>query len=228
MDCSTPGFPVFHNLLEPAQTHVHWVNDATQPSHPLSSPSPPAFNLSQHQGLFQWWSFLKRWPKYWSFSFSISPSKDIQGWFPLGLTGLVSLQSKGLSVEVFSESQLKSINSSVLSLLYGSTLTSVDDYWNNHSFDDTELCMEQLIGLRWRTEYHRAVCCHPVCLTYTLTISWEMLDWMSYKPNQDRQEKHQQSQICRWYHSNGRKRRGTKEPLDEDGGEWKSWLKTKY
>ena len=53
MDCSTPGFPVPHHLLELAQAHVHWVSDAIQPSHPLLSPSPPAFNLSQHQGLFK-------------------------------------------------------------------------------------------------------------------------------------------------------------------------------
>ena len=53
-DCSTPGFPVLHYLLELAQIHLHWVSDAIQPSHPLSSPSPPAFNLSQHQGLFKW------------------------------------------------------------------------------------------------------------------------------------------------------------------------------
>ena len=54
MDCCTPGFPVHHQLLELAQTHVHWVSDTIQPSHSLSSPSPPAFSLSQHQGLFQW------------------------------------------------------------------------------------------------------------------------------------------------------------------------------
>ena len=53
-DCSTPGFSVHHQLLELAQTHVYWVSDAIQPSHPLSSPSPPAFNLPQHQGLFKW------------------------------------------------------------------------------------------------------------------------------------------------------------------------------
>ena len=53
-DCSTPAFPVHHQLLELAQIHVHWVSDAIQPSHPLSSPSPPAFNLARHQGLFQW------------------------------------------------------------------------------------------------------------------------------------------------------------------------------
>ena len=54
VDCSTPGLPVHHQLLEFTQTHVHWVGDTIQPSHPLSSPSPPTFNLSQHQGLFQW------------------------------------------------------------------------------------------------------------------------------------------------------------------------------
>ena len=54
VDCSTPGFPVLHHLLELAQTHAQGVSDAMQPSHPLSPPSPPAFNLSQHQGLFQW------------------------------------------------------------------------------------------------------------------------------------------------------------------------------
>ena len=76
MDCSTPGFPVHHQLPEPIQTHVYWVNDAIQPSHLLSSPSPPAFNLSQHQGLFQRVSSSHQVAKYWSFSFSISPSNE--------------------------------------------------------------------------------------------------------------------------------------------------------
>ena len=58
MDCSTPGFPIHHQLLKPAQTPVHWVDDIIKSSHPLSSLSPPAFNLSQHQGLFQWVSSL--------------------------------------------------------------------------------------------------------------------------------------------------------------------------
>ena len=58
LDRSMPGFPVFHHLLKFAETHVHWVGDAIQPSCPLSSPSPPAFNLSQHRGLFQWVSSL--------------------------------------------------------------------------------------------------------------------------------------------------------------------------
>ena len=73
---STPGLPVHHQLPESTQTHVHQVDDAIQPSHPLSSPSPPALNLSQHQGLFQWVSSSHQWPKYWSFSFNISPSNE--------------------------------------------------------------------------------------------------------------------------------------------------------
>ena len=76
MDCKTPGLPVYHQLPEFTQTHVHWVSDAIQPSHPLSSPSPPTFNLPQHQGLFNESVLCIRWPKYWSFSFSISPSNE--------------------------------------------------------------------------------------------------------------------------------------------------------
>ena len=67
MDCSMPGLPVHHQLLEFTQTHVHWVGDAIQPSHPLSSPSPPAFNLSQHQGLFQWFTSLHQVAKVLEF-----------------------------------------------------------------------------------------------------------------------------------------------------------------
>ena len=79
MDCNTPGFPVLHQLVELAQTHIHRVSDAIQPSHPLSSPSPPAFKVSQHQGLFKCLVLHIRWPKYWSFSFSISPSNEYSG-----------------------------------------------------------------------------------------------------------------------------------------------------
>ena len=71
MDCSMPGFSVCHQLLEFTHTHVHWVSDAIQ-----QSPSPPAFNLSQHQGLFQWVSSSYHVAKYWSFSFNISPSNE--------------------------------------------------------------------------------------------------------------------------------------------------------
>ena len=78
MDCSTPGFPVYHQLLELTQTHVHRIGDAIQPSHALSSPS-LAFTLSQHRGLFHWVSFSHQVPKYWSFGFSISPSNEYSG-----------------------------------------------------------------------------------------------------------------------------------------------------
>ena len=79
MDCSRPGFSVLNHLLEFIQTHVHWVGDAIQPSHPLSSPSPPTFNLPQHQ-VFSTESVLRiRWPKYWSFSSSISLSNEYSG-----------------------------------------------------------------------------------------------------------------------------------------------------
>ena len=96
MDCSMPGFPVHHELKF-THTNVHWVSDAIQPSHPLSSPSPLALNLPQHQGFFQGVDVSIRWPKY--LSFSISPSIEYSGlisfridWFDL-LTVQWSLQS---------------------------------------------------------------------------------------------------------------------------------------
>ena len=79
MNRSTPGLPVHHQLPEPTQTDVHWVGDAIQPSHPLSSPSPPAPNHSQHQSLFHESTLRMRWQKYWSFSYRIFPSKEIPG-----------------------------------------------------------------------------------------------------------------------------------------------------
>ena len=97
MDCSTPVFLVLHYLLEFAQTLVHWIHDVLQPSPPLSSPSPLALSLAQHQGLLQWVSSSYQVAKVLSFSFSISPSNEYSGQFPLGLTGLISLLSKGLS-----------------------------------------------------------------------------------------------------------------------------------
>ena len=79
MNCSMPGLPVHQQLPEFTQTHVHRAGDAIQPSHPLSSPSPPAPNPSQHQGISNESTLRKRWPKYWSFSFGISPSNEHPG-----------------------------------------------------------------------------------------------------------------------------------------------------
>ena len=95
MDCCMSGFPDLHQLPELAQTHVHWVSDAIQPSHPLSSPSPPAFNFSYH-GVFSSESVLCiRWPKYWSFSFSISPSNEYSGLISLRIDWLDLLAVQG-------------------------------------------------------------------------------------------------------------------------------------
>ena len=124
-------FPVHRQLPELTQAHVHCVGDAIQPSHPLSSPSPPAFNPSQHQGLSNESVLPIRWPKYWSFSFSISPCNEY--------SGLISVRIDWLGLPAVQESsltpQFKSINSSVLSFLYRPTLKSIHDHWKNHSFD---------------------------------------------------------------------------------------------
>ena len=101
MNCSMPSLPVYHQLPESTQTHVHWISDAIQPSHSLSSPSPPALNLFQHQGLFQWVSSSHQVAKIGvSASTSVLPMYT-QDWCPLGWTDWIFLQSKGLK-RVFS------------------------------------------------------------------------------------------------------------------------------
>ena len=135
MNRSTPGLSVYHQLPESTQTHVHCVSDAIQPSHPLSSPSPPALNLSQHQGLFQWVSSSHQVAKGLEFqlqhqSLQWTPKTDFL-WD--GLVG--SPCSPRDSQESSPTPQFKSINSSALSFLYSPTLTSIHDYWKNHSLD---------------------------------------------------------------------------------------------
>ena len=106
-DCSMPGIPIHHQLLELAQTHVHPVADAFQQCYPLSSPSPPAFHLSQHQGVFQWVSSSHQVAKALRVSASASVlPMNIQDWFPLGWTSLISSQSKGLS-SVFPDTRVQ-------------------------------------------------------------------------------------------------------------------------
>ena len=129
MDCSTPGSPVLHYLLEFCHAHVHQVDDAIQPSHPLSSPS-PALNLSQHQSFPVSQLFTSGGQSIGaSASASVLPM-NTQVWFPLGLTGLISLQSKGFS-KASPPPQYESMSSSVLSLPYGSTETFKHDYWKD-------------------------------------------------------------------------------------------------
>ena len=97
MDCSMSGLPVHHQLPEFTQTHVHWVGDAIQPSHPLLSPSPLPFNVSQHQSLFQWVSSSHQVAKVLSFSFSISPSSQYSGLISSRMDWLDLLEVQGIT-----------------------------------------------------------------------------------------------------------------------------------
>ena len=145
MDCTNPGLPVHHQVPELAQTHVHQVCNAIQPSHPLLSPSPPAFNLSQHKGLFYWSGLRNRQPKYWSFNFSISSSNEYSGLISFRIDWFDLLAVQGTQ-ESSPTPQFKSINSSALSFLYSPTLTSMHDYWKNNNFDCTKLCWQSNVS----------------------------------------------------------------------------------
>ena len=127
---STPGLPVHHQLPEFTQTHVHWVGDAIHPSHPLSSPSPPTPNPSQHQGLFQWINSSHEMAKVLEFqlqpqSFQWTPRTRLVG----------SPCSPRDSQESSLTPQFKSINFLALCFLHSPTLTSIRDHWKNHSLD---------------------------------------------------------------------------------------------
>ena len=144
MECSMPGFPVLHHLPEFAQTHVHWVSDAIPTSHSLLSTSPPMFKLFQQWGLFQWVSSshhlavvleLQHQSFQWIFKITF-----LQDWL------IWSLCSTRSSQESSPAPQFKSINSSVLSLLYSPTLTSVHDYRKDHSFDSTDLSRQSHVS----------------------------------------------------------------------------------
>ena len=130
---------LYFYLLEYAQTHVHWVDYANQSSHLLLSPSPPALNLTQHQGLSSEWALHIKWPKHWSFSFSISSSNEYSGLIPLGLTRLISLQFTGLS-RVFSNTTVQKHQFFCAQPFCGPILTSIHKYWKNHSFDCVDFC----------------------------------------------------------------------------------------
>ena len=131
MNCSTSGLPVYHQLLEFTQTHVHWLGDAIQPPHPLSSPSPPTFNLSQHQGLSQWVNSSYEVAKVLEFQIQY---QSFQWIFRTDLlqNGLVgSPCSPRDSQESSPAPQFKSINFSALSFLF----LQLSHCWKNHSFD---------------------------------------------------------------------------------------------
>ena len=152
MNRSMPGLPVHHQLLEFTQTHAHRVNDAIQPSHPLSSPLlltpiPPSIRVFSSES-----TLCMRWPKYWSFSFSISPSNEHPGLISLkdGLVG--SPCSPRDSQESSPTPKFKSINFSVLSFLHSPTLTPIHDHWKNHSLDQMDLCWQSNNGHHQKRE----------------------------------------------------------------------------
>ena len=128
-----PGLPVHHQLPEFTQTHVHRVSDAIQPSHPPSSPSPPAFNLSQHQGLFQGVGSIHQVTKVLELQLQHQPFQWIFR-IALGLTGLISFKSKGLS-RIFSNTTVQKHQFFGAQLSLSPALTSIHDYWKNYSFD---------------------------------------------------------------------------------------------
>ena len=140
MDYSTPHFTVLHHLPEFAQTHVHWVCDTIQPSHPLSPASPPALNLFQHQGLSQWVSSSHQVAKVLEFQLQHLSFNDYPGLIFFRIDWLDLLAVQGTLNSLLQCHNSKAPNSLVLSLLYGPTLISICDYWKSHSFDYTDLC----------------------------------------------------------------------------------------
>ena len=146
MNHSTPDLPVHDKLLEFTQTHAHRVGDAIQPSHPLSSPPPPAPNPSQHQGLFQWISSSHDMAKVLEFQLQCQSFQ----WTPrtyLLWDGLVGSPCYPRDSQESSPTpQFKSINFSLLSFLHSPTLTSIHDHWKNHSLDQVDLCWQSNVS----------------------------------------------------------------------------------
>ena len=138
MDCSMPGLPVHHQLPELAQTYVHWVSDAIQPSYPLLSLSPSAFNLFQHQGLFNESVLHIRQPKNWSFIFSISLSNEYSVLISFRIDWFDLLAVQG-TLKSSPTLRFKSINSLALSFLHSPTLTSIHDHWSWQSSNSVGL-----------------------------------------------------------------------------------------
>ena len=141
MDCNTPGFPVHRQLPEFTQTHVHYVSDAIQSSHPLSSPSIfPSIRVFSNESVL-----CIRWQSIGvSATASVLPM-NIQDWFPLGWTGWISLQSKRLS-RVFSNTTVQKHQFFSAQFFYSPTFTSIHDYWKNHSFYWLDLCWESNVS----------------------------------------------------------------------------------
>jgi len=176
VDCSMTGLLFHHQFLKFIHTHVHWVSDAIQPSHPLSSPSPSAF-LSQHQGLFKWVSSLHQVAKILEFSFSISPSNEY--------SGLISFRMDLLDLLAVQEI-LKSLlqdHSSKASILQCSAfhIVQLSHPYMQVKKQQLELDMEQQTGSKSGKGYVKAIYCHPAYLTYMQGTSCKMQVWMKQK-----------------------------------------------
>ena len=169
MDSSMPGFTVHHCLPEFPQTRVHWINDAIQPSHPLSPPSPLTLSVSQHQGLFQWVISLYQVAKVLELH---RHHQSLQWIFRVDFLWDRLVWSSCCprdSQESSPTPQFESINSVAFSLLYGPTLTSIHDYWKNHSFDCTDLWSKSDVFLfKTLSRFDMAILPRSRCLL----ISW--------------------------------------------------------
>ena len=168
MDCSTPAFPILHYLWEFAQTYVHWVSDAIQPSHPLSPPSLPAINLSQHQGIFQWVGCLHQVAtvlelqlQHQSFQW-IFRVYFFQDWLVSSPWCLRDSQESSPAP------WLERISSAVLSLLYSCNSYIHHNYWRNHSFAYTD----QRIKSIWFQYYLVMYMCRII---YCVVLRWCLL-----------------------------------------------------
>ena len=162
MDSSTPGLPVHHQLPEFTQTHVHWVGDAIQPSHPLSSPSPSALNLSQHQGLFKWVNSLHEVAKAFEFQLHYQSFQWTPGLISFRMDWLDLLAVQGTCKSLLQYHCSKSINSLGLSFLYSPTLTSIHDYWKNHVLRKSKLSWKQTFCFHLYLNSKTSV--HTLCL----------------------------------------------------------------
>ena len=136
------GFPVLHNLSELAKTHVHWVSDTIQPSHPLPYSSPSALNLSQHQGLFQWVNSSHQMAKVLELRL-----QHQSFWWIFRVDFLYDWLDGSPCCPRDSQDLLQHHNSKVSILLYGPILTSVHDYWKNHRFDHKTFVGKVMLSL---------------------------------------------------------------------------------
>ena len=139
VDCSMPGLPVHHQLPEFTQTHVHWVSDAIQPSHPLSSPLFLPSIFSSIRVCSYELALCIKWPKYWSFSFSVSPSNEYSGLISFKIDWFDHLAVEGTLKSPLQYHSSRAFSSLGLRLLNGPIVTFIQDDWKNKSFGYRDL-----------------------------------------------------------------------------------------